>query len=192
MQYDRIVLGYHGCDEEVARKIIDGERFRKSRNKYDWLGTGVYFWEFGPHRAFRFAKDQKKRRKIEKPAIVGALIQLGNCFDLMDTRFTADLAPAYQLWTNALREQAVPLPENKGDTPDKKLRFRDCAVLNWYLQEAEKEGAKYQTVRGCFTEGGPLFDGSGIQHESHIQIAIRDLTCILGVFRPSLIVSGLK
>ncbi len=184
MRYDRTVLGYHGCDEEVARRLLGGKPFRKSRNKYDWLGTGVYFWEYGPDRAFRFAEEQRERGKVGTPAIVGAVIQLGNCFDLMDTRFTEDLGAAFPLCEDAFRERGVRLPENKGTTPDRKLRYRDCAVLNWYLDLAEKKGFRYQTVRGCFTEGGPVFDQSGIQRESHVQIAIRDHDCILGVFLP--------
>ena len=61
MRYDRIVIAYHGCDAAVAKELIDGAKFKKSRNKYDWLGTGVYFWEYGPHRAFEFSKAQKRR-----------------------------------------------------------------------------------------------------------------------------------
>jgi hypothetical protein len=59
-------------------------------------------------------------------------------------------------------------------------------MLNWYLSGLESEGTRFQTVRGCFVEGGPAFPGSGIQRESHIQIAVRDPACIIGVFRPIL------
>lgn len=61
---------------------------------------------------------------------MGALIQLGNCFDLMDTRHTEALAKAYPMVVRASRGKAR-LPVNRGDTPDKKLRRRDCAVLNY-------------------------------------------------------------
>ena len=33
--------------------------------------------------------------KVKTPAVAGAILQLGECFDLMDTRFTRDLAKAY-------------------------------------------------------------------------------------------------
>jgi hypothetical protein len=39
-------------------------------------------------------------------------------------------------------------------------------------------------VRGGFLEGEPVFPGSGILRESHIQISVRNPTCVLGVFRP--------
>jgi len=59
-------------------------------------------------------------------------------------------------------------------------------MLNWYLSGLKADGLSYQTVRGWFTEGGPAFPGSGIERESHIQIAVRDPSCIIGVFRPIL------
>ncbi len=46
MRYDRTVLAYHGCDAAVAERLLRGEPFRKSENDYDWLGAGVYFWEY--------------------------------------------------------------------------------------------------------------------------------------------------
>jgi hypothetical protein len=182
--YDRIILGYHGCDRTVAKKLLDGVPFAPSQNDYDWLGHGIYFWEFGPDRALRFAKDQKERKKLKTPSVVGALIQLGNCFDLLDTHFTHDLAQAYGEFERITKEQGLPLPKNRGNTPDKKLRKLDCAVLNWYLARAAHQGNEYDTVRGGFIEGGEVFPGSGISKETHIQVAVRNPTCILGVFRP--------
>jgi hypothetical protein len=46
------VLGYHGCDAEVAHKLVNRkDEIRPSGKKYDWLGPGIYFWESDPHRA---------------------------------------------------------------------------------------------------------------------------------------------
>lgn len=86
MKYDHTIVAYHGCDAETAERLLRGDSFRKSQNDYDWLGEGIYFWEYGADRAMRFAHDQQRRGKVTAPAIVGALIQLGRCFDLMDTR----------------------------------------------------------------------------------------------------------
>lgn len=91
MRHDRTVIGYHGCDEAVARRLLAGEPFRKSKNDFDWLGEGIYFWEYGKDRALQFAREQQHRGKVERPSVVGALLHLGNCFDLMDTRFTTEL-----------------------------------------------------------------------------------------------------
>ena len=183
MQYARSVTAYHGCDRAIAAKLLAGGKFKPSENDYDWLGHGIYFWEFGPDRAYRFAKEKRRRwRKISTPAVVGALIHLGNCFDLLDTRFTADLREAFPKWRDALMTTGADLPVNTGTSMA--LRKRDCAVLNWYLDLAEQAGTTYDTVRCAYLEGPPAFDGSGIHMDTHIQIAVRNPACILGVFNP--------
>jgi len=187
MKYDRTIIAYHGCDAEVATRLLAGEPFKKSQNDYDWLGAGIYFWEYGADRARRFAYDQRRRGKVTVPTVVGALIQLGRCFDLMDTRFTSELPIAFLRFKTWQSLRGLPVPRNLGATPDKLLRRRDCAVLNCYLRELEDDGvASYDTVRCCFTEGAPAFEGSGIQQESHVQIAVRNPACVMGVFRPTI------
>ncbi len=186
MQYDRTVLGYHGCDEAVAERLLAGDPFTPSRNDYDWLGHGVYFWEYGPDRALRFAQDQRRRGLVKTPALVGAVIQLGHCFDLLDTAFTEDLAGAYTTWEAHLRAYNLPLPVNAGPAPAYKLRRRDCGLLNWYLERLDTAGFRSDRVRGGFVEGGPLFEGAGIQRETPIQISVRTPRCMVGVFRPTI------
>lgn len=189
MRYDRTIIAYHGCDAAVAQRLLEGQHFQKSENSYDWLGAGIYFWEFGADRALKFAEFQKQFGKVTNPSVVGALIQLGNCFDLMDTRYASELAEAYSTFRKVKRSANEPFPRNKGKTPDKKLRHRDCAVLNFYLQALEEVGIPFDTVRCAFVEGPPVFPGSGIHRESHIQVAVRNPACIVGVFRPMLEVS---
>lgn len=190
MKYDRTIVAYHGCDERVAKALLRGKPFRESQNDYDWLGAGIYFWEYGAARALRFAEDQIARRgksAEQRPTVVGALLQLGNCFDLMDVQFTSDLKIAFRLFKSIHDVKGVDLPRNGGPTQDKLLRRRDCAVLNFYLQWL-KESAhiNYDTVRCGFVEGKPAFPGSGIREQSHIQIAVRNPACIIGVFTPTL------
>jgi hypothetical protein len=185
MRHDRVVLAYHGCDMAVADRLLTGEPFRRSENDYDWLGAGVYFWEYGADRALRFACDQQRRGKVTEPTVVGALVQLGNCFDLMDTAYTEDLVSAFREYRSFAAQRGLMLPRNAGSTPDKKLRRLDCSVLNFYLESVEVHGMSFDTVRGGFVEGERAFPGSGIFQESHIQIAVRNPACILGVFRPT-------
>ena len=47
-----------------------------------------------------------------------------------------------------------------------------------------RAGTGYDTVRGAFLEGKPAYPGAGFSREGHIQIAVRNSACILGVFRP--------
>jgi len=187
MKYDRTVIAYHGCDAATAEHLLRGEPFKKSQNDYDWLGEGIYFWEYGADRALKFAQDQQRRKKVQTPAIVGALIQLGRCFDLMDTRFTDELPLAFDMLKKLHETQQRALPENAGQTPDKLLRHRDCALLNFYLSWlVENRGDLYDTVRCGFVEGPPAFEGSGIRHRSHVQIAVRNPACVVGIFRPTM------
>ena len=48
-RFTRPVFGYHGCDQALADDLIAGRRsiadWPLSRNAYDWLGHGLYFWE---------------------------------------------------------------------------------------------------------------------------------------------------
>jgi hypothetical protein len=186
MQYDRIVVGYHGCDEAFARAVLHGrKRLRRSVNDYDWLGHGVYFWEYGAQRAYEWAERKAARGQIRKPAVIGALIQLGACYDLLDTRFTTELRHGSRAFKLALKAQGWPVPKNLGRKPDRLLRHLDCAVLNWYLKQAESLGRRYQTVRCAFTEGRPIFRGAGMRLRNHIQIAVRDSACVIGIFRPT-------
>jgi hypothetical protein len=54
------VLGYHGCDRRVGLALLDGlTQFAASQNEWDWLGSGIYFWEVNPLRGLEFAHEQK-------------------------------------------------------------------------------------------------------------------------------------
>jgi hypothetical protein len=174
-RFSRLILGYHGCSPAFAEALLLGKipirDWTPSRNGYDWLGQGIYFWEHGPERA----------RDWGEGAVIGAVIQLGECFDLTDTTYTELLADEFVALRQKLESEGLPLPVNEG-----KLRSRDCLILNQLLANAERAGVTFQTVRGPFIEGPPAFEGSPIRTQSHIQLAVRDIGCILGVFRPNL------
>ena len=183
--FARIVVGYHGCIEAFARDLLLGTRpldqWQPSANEWDWLGHGIYFWEHSPERAFRWAQE-KYVGHGEVPAILGAVIQLGRCFDLLNEAVTATLAESYQELAAAFLKKGLALPQNRGK--DWKRRELDCAVLNDCMARAESRGSHYDTVRGAYLEGEPVFPGAGISREGHLQIAVRNHACILGIFRP--------
>lgn len=172
------VLGYHGCEAAVADGLVNGELFEISTNDYDWLGSGIYFWENDALRGLQWAEMASQRGKtIKEPAVVGAVIELGLCLDLTQQSSLDVIRTAYfgrKRVSDALREK---MPKNI----DKLRRPLDCAVLN-YLYES-MPAPKFQTVRGVFVEGGELFPGAHIEAKTHIQIAVRDPNCIRGVFR---------
>lgn len=174
-RFPRIVLGYHGCKSAFAAALIAGEvpidQWELSRNPYDWLGEGIYFWEHAPARALAWGND----------GVVGAVLQLGNCLDLTDTAYMPLLEHTYHDLREIYLGEAKTLPQNKG-----KRRDLDCLVINTLVAKANAlDGADpLQSVRCPFIEGEPAFPGSAILRKSHIQIAVRDHACIAGVFRP--------
>jgi hypothetical protein len=187
LKYQRTVIGYHGCDQSVARNVLlRGRNLRPSENDYDWLGRGIYFWEHGPQRAYEWARQSKR---VKNPAVLGAFINLGNCFDLLDTNHTRLLADLFPLYRQACETTGTRLPTNGSPasqaSSDLVLRRLDCAVINWCLDFLEKEEKQhYHTVRGLFSEGKPVFEGSSILAKSHVQVAVRDDTAIVGYFKP--------
>jgi hypothetical protein len=90
---NNLILGFHGCDRDVRDKIVkqeDNQYF--SKNDYDWLGHGMYFWENNPQRVYDYAvhiKNHPERctSKIEEPSVLGAIIDLGLCLDLYSNAF---------------------------------------------------------------------------------------------------------
>jgi len=82
------VLGYRGCTKIVAERLLSGKRFKQSKNSYDWLGTGIYFWEANPARALEYVREAQVRKKLDANdvAVVGAVIDLGFCLDLLSSK----------------------------------------------------------------------------------------------------------
>lgn len=179
-----LILGYHGCDRSVGEGLLAGNSFKHSQNDYDWLGTGVYFWESNPQRAYSFACDQVKRRKIQEPFVVGAVLSLGNCIDTMSERSLEAIERAYSSLKELFTSEGKELPANGGG-PDLLLRKLDCAVINLLVTHLNQAGKEIvvDSVRASYHEGGQLYPGSGFTKKSHVQISIRSLTCIKGVFR---------
>lgn len=187
------VLGYHGCDAETARKaVLEGAEILQSNRDYDWLGPGAYFWEADPVRALEWAEWKAERGEYSEPAVIGAVIDLGNCLDLVARENIQLFAGAYKSFIKTQKMSGLPIPENRRvrgtKDPDRLLRFLDCAVFR-HLHSAIAEAAEhdptispFDTVRGMFVEGGRVFSGSGVYKKNHVQIAVRNASCIKGIF----------
>ena len=175
------ILGYHGCDQAVAERLLAGEPFETSQNDYDWLGWGVYFWEANPRRGLDFASEAVKRpgSKIKAPTVIGAVIDLGNCLDLMSAVGIDMVRTAYESLSETLSAAGQPLPVNR----DRFRRQLDCAVIEHLYAIYEAHGGSIETARAAFPEGREIYPGAGFDEKTHIQIAVRNLDCIKGVFR---------
>lgn len=195
-----LIIGFHGCDLEVKNSLLKNpDKYSISDKPYDWLGHGMYFWENNYARALQWAKDKQKRGEIKKPAVIGAVLSLGNCFDLLDSKFLKMLPAYYDLMKRDYEATGRVLPENQDHSKDahkdKIFRELDCSVIEFMHQhikarieedKAEKgySGFKmFDSTRGVFEEGGAAFLGAGIKEKNHIQICVRNSNCILGFFK---------
>ncbi|XAH25463.1 hypothetical protein AAFF27_09795 [Xylophilus sp. GW821-FHT01B05] len=185
------VLGFHGTDEDTVKAILNSPNahLAKSENDYDWLGRGIYFWENDPERALEFSATRMRWKKIKgkKPAVIGAVIDLGLCLNLFDQPALAELARAHEELAFDMNLMGVQMPTNDGKNKDRVFRRLDCAVIEHAhrLRTAKRVNLPaYQTVRSGFHEGQEAYPGSGFFNKNHIQIAVRDEGCVKGYFLP--------
>jgi hypothetical protein len=181
------ILGYHGCDAKVAKRLIDGEPFKTSENDYDWLGPGIYFWEANPQRALSCAQEVHKREpvKIRIPAVVGAVVELGLCLDLASEAGIKQARAAYRALAELYKTAKTTLPKNRGG-PDDLLRKLDCAVISQLHAIRGREGQPpVETVRGIFIEGKKIYPSAGFRAKTHCQVCVCNPLQIKGVFRVS-------
>jgi hypothetical protein len=183
-----LVLGFHGTDESIVQDVLNGKRDLKPQNNvYDWLGHGIYFWDNSPSRALNWAIELGKRKNnpIKKPAVIGAILDLGYCLDLLDYKNLALVKLGYDILESTLSASETTLPENKGNTNDLFLRELDCATIeSLHKSIKENKERKFDSVRGVFWEGNELYPKAGFREKDHIQICVRNIDCIKGYFLP--------
>jgi hypothetical protein len=195
------MIGFHGCDLGVRDELILRPNVvKKSQEVFDWLGNGFYIWENNQERALHWAQDKQKRGKIKTASVVGVIYQLDHCLDFTDSAYTNLLAMYYDPMIKDLAIAGKKIPKNEDVAQDvhkdKVLRELDCAVIEYMHEQIDKKIKQniaknkfsplkeFDTARGIFTEGGPAYEGAGIQLKNHIQICIRNLNCIKGFFIP--------
>jgi hypothetical protein len=183
------VLGYHGCNRQKGLEALQNKiELMKSEKDFDWLGPGIYFWEADPQRAQEWAIEQEKRLKYNDPFVIGAVIDLGHCLDLTLRENLEFLRVAYE----NLKQSGLPIPENTDPASaadnDKLFRYRDCAVIkhaHTLVRLGKKKGLEpFDTVRGLFIEGEPIYPGAGFNTKTHTQIAVCNPDCIKAIFQP--------
>jgi hypothetical protein len=185
------VLGYHGCDANLGEAVLRGEKsLAPSSNDYDWLGTGIYFWEANPTRALNWAESVQSNAKLSKteirnPFALGAIIDLGHCLDLMESDSIKILKQAYSDYEALFTKYGLTLPQNSGASLDRGQRKLDCAVVNFMHDLREQEGEKpFDSVRALFPEGEELYPAAGFRDKTHIQLSVRNESKIIAYFRP--------
>ena len=68
------------------------------------------------------------------------------------------------------------------------IEFTHTYIANQYKKDKIARGFSdlkiFDSTRGVFTEGGPIYNGAEIFEKTHIQICIRNSNCIKGFFLP--------
>ena len=185
--YPSLVFGFHACEKEVGEALLSGKGgFKPSVNDYDWLGNGMYFWENSPHRAEKYGEElSTQRKKLAEPFVVGAVIHLGYCFDLLESHSLQMLKKYYVSLKETYQKAGLEMPINKdiGSNTDKLLRKLDCAVFEYMHSERRKNGGKpFDSIKAAFWEGKALYPSAGFKEKNHIQICIINPHCIKGYF----------
>lgn|SRR5512133_1080182 len=179
------ILGFHGCDKSIGKTILSGKSDQRiSKNDYDWLGHGLYFWENDLQRATEWANEQKSQGKIREPFVIGAVIDLGRCLNLIQSDTLNALKVAYGRFVEVCENSNTKIPKNitVPSSSDKLIRRLDCAVVQTLHEMVGV--SHYDSVRGVFFEGNDLYPDAGFKEKNHIQICVRNRNCIKGYFRP--------
>ena len=164
---ERIVVGYHGTSADRAESVLSSGGFVPSRNDYDWLGHGIYFWEHAPLRAWQWAT----RKYGKDAAVLECNIVLGYCLDLSDIRYTSALRLAYDSLREAYIKTSTTLPSNRN-----KARTLDCLVIN-YFTTVFSSGMR--NCQGTISRRRAHLRGRDAAISSHIQLVVRQEHCLL-------------
>lgn len=176
--YHRTIVGYHGTRRSTAEAIVSRKQdFARSENADDWLGDGVYFWEYAPQRAWQWARDRYGSKDV---AVLGAMIRLGNCLDLLEPANALKVKGFYEKLRDETAKAGGKLPRNV-----RAKKHLDCAVFRYTAAIFEEQSQPLDTIRGVYvpTSGKQrLWTQSWLYHEAHIQLCVRNPKCILGAW----------
>lgn len=192
-----MVRGFHGTTMERAEQILRAG-FEQSKNDWDWLGKGAYFFEDAPSIARDWSEQMVERLDKKgiaaKPAVVSATLNLEGCIDLLDNELVASmklcadrLASGGALKTQhglrlrsaesrsfVIADYAMPLASHR-------YNAADCQVINALWGFLRDDGFSATSVRAPFVLGKQLYSNSFFFHETHVQIAVIERSIISDV-----------
>jgi hypothetical protein len=174
--YHRTVIGYHGTSIDAAERLVAGEDFQPSDEDDEWFGRGIYFWEHAHQQAWRWAR----KKHGPNASVIGAVLRLGYCFDLLDPGNAVHLKGVCNRMLHLWNSEHRPVPKNVRQ--EKRL---DCAVFNFMYDEFEEIGHPLDTSRAAYVPtrtAKRVYPGSWISEETHIQICVRNPKSILAVW----------
>lgn len=157
-------VGVHVTSIENANSIlVNGFSILEKRERYAWLGKGIYFWD----NDLGLCHWMAKHRRYANYAIIKAQIRVP------EERFL-DLAP------RETREQFHSYIHKFPARPNELLPRFPESLGTIVDMTCKRLGEPYSVVRGIFegVEGIPLFTKPQPTINVKMVIAVRDLTCI--------------
>lgn len=184
------ILGFHGTAKSVVRRVLTQSppgHLQVSKQPYDWLGPGVYFWEQDPERGLEWARQHRSAKTRTQPAVLGAMIDLGLCLDLTTRTGLNEVHQAYLYYRDVMRILRLGMATNRMGQ-DMLLRELDCQVIICLHHLRKRRGLPpYDSIRAAFPEDRPLYEGAGFRAKNHIQLCIvNPQRCIKAYFKPLL------
>jgi hypothetical protein len=85
----------------------------QSNKDFDWLGPGACFWESDPKRALEWARWKVSQGDYDNAFVIGAVIDLRNCLDLVSREDLELLRAAHESFVAVQRKAGLPVPVNK-------------------------------------------------------------------------------
>lgn len=179
--YHRTIIGYHGTRRSTALQVVQRQQeFQFSRNRDDWLGHGIYFWEHAPLQAWWWAKRRQRRQNWKEPiAVLASMIRLGFCFDLLDPLNVEYLQAFHREYEASVKLAGLKTPRNANNH-----KYLDCAVFQYAYAALEAIGTSVDTCRAVYvpTSDRRVWTRSWISKLAHIQLCVRNPRCILGTW----------
>lgn len=174
---DYFAYGFHGTTDaraltiRLTRTFEPSDNFNRYPDGGDWLGEGFYFWQDAPTRVWQWLRAPRQRRLPPPHTVIVAKVNLTRCLDLLDTRWHQALRNAHTAMRNGLAP-GEQLPINAGSRSRPNWHRLDDAVLRRVVSLANRTTTPFNSVRGAFEEGDPIFPGSALFDLAHVEIAV--------------------
>lgn len=107
--------------------------------------------------------------------------------NLADYKSSDILKNGYKILKYEFQINDKQMPVNKDVKGNTDLLYRDldCAVIERIHQYNRETGQRaFDSVRGIFLEGKPVYENAGIMEKTHVQLCIVNPNCIKGYFKP--------
>jgi len=159
-------------------------------NTTGWVMVYI-FWGNSAERACDFANElmnTSRNKSIKKPSVIGAVIDLGYCLDLIDFSNLQLLKEGYAILEQSYLKNNMELPQNipAKNSDDLLIRKLDCTVIETiHLGMINRK--QFDSVSSVFWEGKEIYKNAGFKEKNYIRICIRNPNYIKGYFLPRLL-----